>query len=138
MAYKTSFQEITDLDNPRKKAYVRYINKIVTDKKDWGKMTEKQFIKAYCDGSYGKFRGFKKWELTEEYQLIKNKLMFESINKDLLEVYEVVRAKAIEGDDKAIKTLFMLKKEIENNIKNIETKNESIESNQEEFDSLEI
>ncbi|MFB7304646.1 hypothetical protein [Heyndrickxia sporothermodurans] len=56
--------------------------------------------------------GFKDWEKSPEYaNLVALYLQSKMIN-DIHQMYEAVRAKAVEGDDKAIGTFLKLNKEI--------------------------
>jgi hypothetical protein len=68
--------------------------------------------------------------------------MAEGMTADIFKIYNVVKDKALEGDDKAIKTLLMLQKEIKGNLKkNMDKKVKDSEPEEEEIeedDGLEI
>lgn len=58
------------------------------------------------------FASMRKWERTPEYLTLVNLYIESQIAKDLEKVYEVVKEKAITGDEKSIKLLLDLQKQV--------------------------
>ncbi|MED5103137.1 hypothetical protein P9858_23760 [Niallia circulans] len=76
--------------------------------------TEEELLKATNRKT---MNGFLEWEKSPEYaNLVALYLQSKMIN-DIYKIYEVVRQKALEGDDKSVKLLLQLNKEINNMIK---------------------
>ena len=105
---------------------------------DYSTLTEEQFIEKYCKGSKIKYKNLQDWEKTQEYQNLLNLKMSENMTEDIYNIYNIVKDKAIEGDDKAIKTLLMLQKEIKGNLKNMDKKVKQEPEEEIEDDGLEI
>ena len=124
-----------------KRYYFMWKHGMKTWARDYSTITEEQFKEKYCKGSKIKYKNLQDWEKTEEYQNLLNLKMAESMTEDIYNIYNIVKDKAIEGDDKAIKTLLMLQKEIKGNLKNMDKKVKDSEPEEEEIeedDGLEI
>jgi hypothetical protein len=107
---------------------------------DYSTLTEEQFKEKYCKNSEIKYKNLQDWEKTEEYQNLLNLKMSEGMTADIFKIYNVVKDKALQGDDKAIKTLLMLQKEVKKNLKNIDKVKveDEEEANEDEDDGLKI
>ena len=106
---------------------------------DYSTLTEEQFKEKYCKNSEIKYKNLQDWEKTQEYQNLLNLKMSENMTEDIYKIYNIVKDKALQGDDKAIKTLLMLQKEIKGNLKNMDKKVKDAEPEEEiEDDGLEI
>ena len=124
-----------------KRYYFMWKHSMKTWARDYSTITEEQFKEKYCKNSEIKYKNLQDWEKTEEYQNLLNLKMAECMTADIFKIYNVVKDKAIEGDDKAIKTLLMLQKEIKGNLKNMDKKvkqEPEEEANEDEDDGLEI
>ncbi|WP_339280950.1 hypothetical protein [Lysinibacillus sp. FSL P2-0066] len=55
----------------------------------------------------------KKWEKTEEYHNLVNIMIESQAGKDLEDIYAVVKEKALTGDEKSIKLLLGLQKQVQ-------------------------
>jgi len=76
--------------------------------------TEQEFLASVNRKT---MNGFLEWEKSPEYaNLVALYLQSKMIN-DIYNIYEVVRQKALEGDDKSVKLLLQLNKEINNMVK---------------------
>ncbi|NNV01653.1 hypothetical protein [Brevibacillus sp. MCWH] len=73
-------------------------------------MTEEEFLKTVNKKTMNSFH---KWEKTDEFKHIASLVLATKTAHDLIDVYEVVRKKALDGDEKAVKLLLTLQKEIE-------------------------
>ena len=60
---------------------------------------------------------YKQWERTPEYNCLVNLLLYARSTRDLLEVYDTVSEKAKSGDEKNVKLLLELQKQIRVNAK---------------------
>lgn len=121
-----------------KRYYFMWKHKMKTWAVDYSSLTEEQFKEKYCKGSAIKYKNLQDWEKTEEYQNLLNLKMSENMTEDIYNIYNIVKDKAIEGDDKAIKTLLMLQKEIKSNLKNMDKKVKQEPEEEIEDDGLEI
>ena len=121
-----------------KRYYFMWKHSMKTCVRDYSTFTEEQFKEKYCKGSEIKYKNLQDWEKTEEYQNLLNLKMAEGMTADIFKIYNVVKDKALEGDDKAIKTLLMLQKEVKKNLKNIDKVKVEDEVEIEEDDGLEI
>ena len=121
-----------------KRYYFMWKHGMKTWARDYSTITEEQFKEKYCKGSEIKYKNLQDWEKTEEYQNLLNLKMAEGMTADIFKIYNVVKDKALEGDDKAIKTLLMLQKEVKKNLKNIDKVKVEDEVEIEEDDGLEI
>lgn len=92
-------------------------NKLKNSKNDYSKLSREEFINKYLGGNELRFKRLEQWERTEQYNQLMNVLLNEQIQADIYSVYDVVREKALQGDDKAIKTLLLLQKEFKKNNK---------------------
>lgn len=63
------------------------------------------------------FNGFLDWEKTPEYANLVALYLQSKMADDLYTIYDVVREKALKGDEKQIKLLLSLNKEINNMVK---------------------
>ena len=123
-----------------KRYYFLWKHKLKTSAFDYSTLTEEQFKEKYCKGSKIKYKNLQDWEKTQEYQNLLNLKMSEGMTEDIYKIYNVVKDKALQGDDKAIKTLLMLQKEIKGNLKNMDKKAKEVSEPEEEVedDDLEI
>lgn len=122
-----------------KRYYFMWKHKMKTWAVDYSSLTEEQFKEKYCKNSEIKYKNLQDWEKTEEYQNLLNLKMSEKMTEDIYNIYNIVKDKALQGDDKAIKTLLMLQKEIKSNLKNMDKKvKEEPEEEEIEDDGLEI
>ena len=71
--------------------------------------TEEEFLKSVGRKT---LNSFLEWEKTPEYANLVALYLQTKIMDDIYEIYEVVREKALTGDDKAVKLLLQLNKEI--------------------------
>lgn len=116
MKFSSKFKQ--ELDKLNKKSHRRWLyfcwtNKIDNIQTKFSKMSKEEFMQRYA--KYITKKGmelFKSWENTEEYLNLYNLMLQQQSNKDLYKIYKVVRDKALKGDDKAVKTFLLLKKEI--------------------------
>ncbi|ACB84826.1 hypothetical protein [Natranaerobius thermophilus] len=83
---------------------------------DLSNLSEQEFLDKYTDDGTT-IRPFKEWERTPEYHALVNLYLQSQTANDLLEVYESVKEKAKQGDDKAVKQLLELQKRIKENSK---------------------
>lgn len=146
---KSKFKiEIDDLKRRSKRRWLYFCWKNKVDNIDtkFSQMTREQFMKKYP--TYITERGmslYKCWENTDEYLNLYNLLMQEQSIKDLYNIYNVVRDKALKGDDKSVKTFLLLKKELSKKSNAIEKyvisqqdqDNEDNEQNKDELDITE-
>lgn len=114
---KTIFQELNLMKNQRKSFYFMWKNKLKNSKNDYSKLSREEFTSKYLNGNELSFKRLEQWERTEQYNNLMNVLLNEQIQADIYEVYDVVREKALQGDDKAIKILLLLQKEFKKNNK---------------------
>jgi hypothetical protein len=98
----------------KKWIYFCWKNKVDNISTKFSEMTEEDILEKYPKLIYPlTLKIYKsRWEQTEEYQHLYRLLMQIRSQNDLYKIYEVVKDKALQGDDKAIKTFLMLKKEI--------------------------
>lgn len=108
---KTIFQELSMIKNQKKISYFMWKNKLKNSKTDYSKFNKEEFIDRYLHGSDISFKRMEQWERTEQYHQLMNVLLHEKSQTDIYVIYEIVREKAMKGDDKAIKTLLLLQKE---------------------------
>lgn len=80
--------------------------------------------------------GFKTWEKTPEYNMFLALYLEQKAIKDIYEIYEVIKTDALKGDEKSVKLLLSLNKEIKNIVNsNKETLlKESKELKEEDYD----
>lgn len=79
--------------------------------------SEEDFLKSVGRKT---LNGFLEWEKTPEYTMLVSLYLQSKIGNDLHEIYEVVRQKALTGEDKSVKLLLQLNKEINTIIKETE------------------
>lgn len=80
------------------------------------------------------FASMRKWERTPEYLTLVNLYIESQIAKDLEKVYRVVQEKAITGDEKSIKLLLDLQKQVRAFNKEVKPK----QSDSNVYDELEL
>lgn len=128
------WKAIANISNPRRKAYFQWKNKIENIKKDYGKMTEEEFIES-VDGGAELMIYMKRWESSPEYKRLMCLLKEDEFAMDLLDVYEKVKKKAKdECDSQAIKNMISLQKEIKKYRKSIDEFQEKLEQEEAEED----
>lgn len=125
----TVWDEISKIENMRKRVYFQWRNGIENIRRNYGAMTEDEFVE-YCSRSWmgGKitapdefFRHMERWESTPEYKRLLFLLKEDEFATDLLDVYEQVKKKAKdECDSQAIKNMITLQKEIKKYRKSID------------------
>lgn len=99
----------------RKKRYFYYkFPDLQYDEKYRKKLTKEEFLQRIGKKS---LRYYERWEKTEEFRHLVTLYLQTKITEDLLSIYENTKKKALEGDEKAIKLLLQLQKEIESNKK---------------------
>ena len=83
--------------------------------------------------------GFKKWERTEEYKNLVALYLAGKTAEDLIQMYNAVKDKALKGDEKAVKLMLQLQKEIDQHKKQaIKSFNQLDEEEIEDDDDLEL
>lgn len=118
--------------------YFMWRNKLENIKMDYSKFTEEEFIAKWCK-SNAKFKWLQKWEKSEQYNHLLTELYISNIDKDMIKIYEKVKEKALQGDDKAVKTFILLQKELKNLNTTTNTKKiEEVEAVEEEEEDLDI
>lgn len=103
--------------NYYKQVYFRWKHGLKTIERDYSQYTEDEIVENFFKGNRNKFETMKLWEGTEEYADLMMTLLKEKIHNDITEVYDVVLEKAKTGDEKAVKTLLLLQKEIRASLK---------------------
>lgn len=78
------------------------------------------------------------WESSAQYQYLMNLLIQSKIAKDLQEIYESTSEKARTGDEKSIKVLFEIQKQIVAMNKQLATKKPETPKTQNSYDELEM
>lgn len=81
---------------------------------------------------------FEQWESSSEYQLLMNMLIQSRIGQDLQVIYESTSEKAKQGDEKAIKVLFEIQKQIAAMNKEIKSMKPSKQKSENAYDDLEL
>lgn len=76
----------------------------------------------------------KKWEKTEEYHNLVNIMIESQAGKDLEDIYAIVKEKALTGDEKSIKLLLDLQKQVQIHNKQSTKVNKSTNT----YDELEL
>jgi hypothetical protein len=116
---------LQDLPTHDKRLYFKWKFGLWFNTTDIKDMTPEEFLEATGKKS---FATYKRWERSPEYQNLIYIYLNSRAANDLLEIYEVVSAKAKEGDTKCIDQLIKLQKEIKSNIKsNKKKKTEEVE-----------
>lgn len=110
-------EKINKLSNYYKQIYFRWKYGLISRERDYSKYTEEEVIENFFKGDRKKFESMKLWEGTDEYADLVLTLLKERIHNDIIEVYNVVLEKARTGDEKAVRTLLLLQKEIRSSIK---------------------
>jgi len=130
------WREIQYIKNPNHKAYFQWRNKIQNIKRDYGALSEEEFLE-YVDGGSEFMKYMKRWESSPEYKRLVFLLKEDSFATDLLETYNKVKELALTGDSTSIKNMLMLQKEIKKYRNDIDSFNSVVEE-KEEDDGLEI
>lgn len=120
--------------NRKKFLYFCFINKIDNITIKYSQVSREEFMTRWKFSEIS-MEIFRQWEGSDEYQNLYRLLMEIRSNKDLYDIYNVVREKALSGDDKAVKTFLVLRKELKNKPINIV---EDKEEGQQEEDLLDI
>lgn len=95
----------------RKLRYFRWKNGIDTNRYAYSKMSKEDFMKN-LKLTDTEFYNLEKWESTPEYKRLLCLLKEDGFANDIIEVYEQVKKKALDGDSQAIKNMLLLQKEI--------------------------
>lgn len=102
----------------RLKSYYKFVyflfrNRINYADYDFSQMTEQEFLEKFLKGKKRKLENLKKWETSEEYQSLLLLKEYSTSIQDFLEIYNVVKERAKQGnDDKAIKLFIELQKQL--------------------------
>ncbi|MEC1715930.1 hypothetical protein [Schinkia azotoformans] len=99
------------------------------------KKTEEQFMKLVNKRTMNSFLA---WERTQEYANLVHLLMQSKVHNDLLQSYQQVSDKAVQGDEKSIKLLLDMSKVIKDYAKVASKEFEKNSEEIEEDDDLEI
>lgn len=100
--------------------------------------TEEQTEQELCEKLGVKtLNHMRKWEKSSEYLTLVNLYLESRIANDLEQIYEVTAEKALSGDEKSIKLLLDLQKQIRTFNKEIKPE-QSIQTNFNAFDELEL
>lgn len=110
-------EKINKLKSYYKQIYFRWKHGLISRERDYSKYTEEDIIENFFKGDRKKFETMQLWESTEEYADLLLTLLKEHIHKDILEVYDGVLKKAKTGEEKAVKTLLLLQKEVKSLLK---------------------
>ncbi|WP_147566838.1 hypothetical protein [Clostridium tyrobutyricum] len=134
-------QELKKLENRSRNKYLYFCwkNKIDNSQTKFSQMTKENFMERYHFSDYMMDMYSTIWEDADEYNVIYGLLMELRSKRDLYKIYNVVKDKALKGDDKAVKTFLLLKKEI--NKKDIDIKSSVPQQDNEvknEIDDLDI
>ncbi|MGJ0845959.1 hypothetical protein ACR77J_04645 [Tissierella praeacuta] len=113
---------LSELTNAKKYKYFMWKNGLKNIRVDYSKYTREEFQEIHLKGV--SFDFYEQWEKSEEYQQPLLLLMQENMRTDLYEIYQSVRGKALEGDDKAIKTFLTLEKEVNQKLKKLDKDND--------------
>ncbi|MGE6488926.1 hypothetical protein [Paenisporosarcina sp. NPDC076898] len=81
---------------------------------------------------------YEQWESSSEYQLLMNMLIQSRIGQDLQVIYESTSEKAKQGDEKSIKILFEIQKQIVAMNKELKSKKPSKQKSENAYDDLEL
>lgn len=102
--YRGALAEVT----PKQRKYFLWKNKLKDRKHDYSKISKEDLCKEF---DMPNLIYYEEWESTEQYKNLLKLLMQENTLKDLIDIYNVVKEKALTGDDKAVKTFLILQKE---------------------------
>lgn len=80
--------------------------------------TDDEFLKSVKRDT---FNAFLRWERTEEYKALSTLYLSMKAMKDYEAIYQIVSEKALQGDEKMVKTFLTLQKDINSQV-NIATK----------------
>ncbi|WP_366162643.1 hypothetical protein ABXS71_06200 [Bacillus infantis] len=128
------YQALDQLPN-EKKLYFSWKHDI-RFRRDIPKKSEEEFLREV---SRKTLDGFIKWERTEEYAYLIHLLLHSRTANDLLVSYDQVAEKARKGDEKAVKMLLDMSKQIKDYAKLAAKSFESVEDEaEEEEDDLEL
>lgn len=107
-------------------------------KNDYGIRNPKTDEEALKQLDVKSFYVFEQWESSQEYQFLMNMLIQSKIGKDLQAIYESTSEKAKQGDEKAIKILFEIQKQIVAMNKELSSKKPSKKKSESVYDDLEL
>jgi len=96
------------------KEYFKYKFPDVRYNKKIPPKTEEEFLKLVNRKT---MNGFLEWEKSPEFAVLVALYLQSKVINDIHEIYLVVREKALTGDDKSVKLLLSLNKEINNMVK---------------------
>jgi hypothetical protein len=139
--FKTELNKIAK-KNRNKYLYFCWRNKVNNAQTKFSEMSKEDFLdrykKTFSELNLNLYKT--SWEGSEEYDYLYSLLMQLRSHKDLYKIYNVVKDKALTGDDKAVKTFLMLKEEINKtdiDIKNLDVPQKDNEVKN-EIDDLDI
>ncbi|HBZ79035.1 MULTISPECIES: hypothetical protein [Brevibacillus] len=99
-------------------------------------MTEDEFLHTVHKKTMNSFH---KWERTDEFKHIASMVLATKTAQDLIDMYEAVRDKAVKGDEKSVKLLLSLQKEIEQYKQQaLKAFEDTVEQDEEDDDDLEL
>ena len=110
-------KKIGNLRSYYKQIYFRWKHGLISKDRDYSQFTEEELVERFFKGNEGRFRAMQLWESTDEYADLLLTLLKEHIHQDILEVYDGVLKKAKTGEEKAVKTLLLLQKEVKSLLK---------------------
>lgn len=105
MTFREAYRKCTK----ENREYFKYKYPEVRFDKSKPPKTEEELLKATNRKT---MNGFLEWEKTQEYQTLVALYLQTKVMNDIEKIYDVVREKALDGDDKAITTFLKLNKEI--------------------------
>lgn len=111
MASNLDFVDVYKNLDIEKKFYLRYKFPHIRYQQQREPLTEQGFLRLVQRKT---LNAFIEWEKTAEYKAIVTLILQAQIGNDLYEIFQVVRDKALTGDDKAVKLYLQLQKEISN------------------------
>lgn len=107
-------------------------------KNNYGMRNSKTDEEALKQLAVKDFYVFEQWESSSEYQFLMNMLIQSRIGRDLQDIYESTTEKAKSGDEKAIKILFEIQKQIAAMNKEFSSKKPSKKKSENVYDDLEL
>lgn len=124
---RTVHYELNKINNTKKKWYFYWKNQFNNTVHKFVGLSEEDFINNYLDGDRKLFMHFEAWSTTESYQKLLKYYYGYMIDIDFVTMYKAVREKALQGDEKAIKTFLMLQNEMRKKNKNIADEDDGLE-----------
>lgn len=107
-------------------------------KNDYGMRNSKTDEEALKQLAVKDFYVFEQWESSSEYQYLMNLLIQSRIGQDMQVIYESTSEKAKQGDEKSIKILFEMQKQIASINKEIKSMKPSKKKSESVYDDLEL